>query len=80
LYFTNFKTDTGPKLLSYLSRTKNSADYVYLVDIKGVNGNYTYAIPENKDLSKYKIMNVWRVDFSVSFRHCELKYKFHFEF
>ena len=50
LYFTNSKTDIGPKLLSYLSTIKYSADYVYLCDIKGVNSNYTCAIPENKDL------------------------------
>jgi hypothetical protein len=73
LSFTNFKTDTGPKLLIYLSTTKNSTDYVDLGDIKGVNGNYTYTIPENTDLSKYKIVSVWCVDFSVSFGHAELK-------
>ena len=73
LSFTNFKTDNGPKLLVYLSTDVNSTEYVNLGDLKGISGDFTYTIPENTDLSKYKIVNIWCVDFSVSFGTAELK-------
>ena len=73
LDFENFMTDNGPKLLVYLSTTVNSTDYVDLGDLKGISGDYTYAIPANTDLSKYKYVVIWCVDFLVSFGHAELK-------
>ncbi|SNR75201.1 DM13 domain-containing protein [Lutibacter flavus] len=73
LSFANFKTDNGPKLLVYLSTDTNSTEYVNLGDLKGVSGNFTYSIPENIDLEKFKIVNIWCVDFSVSFGTAELK-------
>ena len=73
LNFENFKTDDGPKLLVYLSTSVESTDYVNLGDLKGIEGNYTYDIPENTDLEKYKYVVIWCVDFLVSFGHAELK-------
>ena len=73
LSLTNFKTDNGPKLLLYLSTDVNSTEFVNLGDLKGIEGDFTYAIPENTNLSKYKIVNVWCVDFLVSFGTAELK-------
>ena len=73
LSFTNFKTDNGPKLLVYLSTDVNSTEYVDLGDLKGLQGNYTYEIPSGTDLKKYKLVNIWCVDFSVSFGTAELK-------
>jgi hypothetical protein len=73
LTFTNFKTDNGPKLLVYLSTDVNSTEFVNLGDLKGISGDFTYNIPANTDLAKYKIVNIWCVDFSVSFGTAELK-------
>jgi len=73
LTFTNFKTDDGPKLLVYLSTDNDATGYVNLGDLKGIEGDFTYAIPEGTDLSKYKTVNIWCVDFSVSFGVAELK-------
>ncbi len=73
LSFTNFKTDNGPKLLVYLSNDVNSTEYVNLGDLKGISGNFNYSIPANTDLAKFKIVNIWCVDFSVSFGTAELK-------
>lgn len=73
LTFTDFKTDTGPKLLVYLTTEVGSNDYVSLGELKGVSGNYTYDVPANTDIKKYKIVDIWCVDFSVSFGHAELK-------
>ena len=71
--FSKFKTDAGPKLLVYLTTDVGSSDYVSLGDLKGIDGDFTYSIPDNTDLDKYKIVDIWCVDFSVSFGHAELK-------
>ncbi|MFD1292230.1 DM13 domain-containing protein [Lutibacter holmesii] len=73
LNFTNFKTDDGPKLLVYLSTDPNASEFVDLGDLKGIEGDYSYAIPEGTDIVKYKFVNIWCVDFSVGFGHAELK-------
>ena len=73
LIFTDFKTDQGPKLLVYLTTEVGSADYTSLGDLKGVERDYKYDIPANTDLGKYKIVDIWCVDFSVSFGHAQLK-------
>lgn len=74
LTFTNFKTDSGPDLNIYLSRssTNVTADYIDLGDMKGRNGNYTYALPSNTDYTQYKYVIVWCVDFDVNFGYAEL--------
>lgn len=73
LSFTNFKTDSGPKLLVYLTTEVGSSDFVSLGELIGTSGSFTYNIPNNTDLSKYKIVDIWCIDFSVSFGHAELK-------
>ena len=73
LTFTNFKTDNGPKLLVYLTTDTNATEYIDLGDLKGISGDFTYSIPANTDVSKYKLVNIWCVDFSVSFGTAELK-------
>jgi len=73
LSFTNFKTDSGPKLLVYLTTKVGSSDFVSLGDLKGISGDYTYDIPDNTDLTKYHIVDIWCIDASVSFGHAELK-------
>jgi hypothetical protein len=73
LRFTNFKTDNGPKLLVYLATDANATEFVNLGDLKGISGDFTYSIPVNTDLTKYNIVNIWCVDFSVSFGTATLK-------
>tara|TARA_R110001583_G_scaffold86860_1_gene226731 strand:+ start:69718 stop:70146 length:429 start_codon:yes stop_codon:yes gene_type:complete len=73
LSLSSFKTDTGPKLLVYLATDASVNDYISLGDLKGVNGNYIYTIPDNSDLEKYNRVDIWCVDFSVSFGHALLK-------
>lgn len=72
LSLTNFKTDDGPKLLLYLSTEVDSKEYVDLGELKGLDGDYDYAIPAGTDIEKYKYVVVWCIDFSVSFGHAEL--------
>ena len=71
--FTNFKTDIGPKLLVYLTTEVGSSDFVSLGDLKGIAGDFIYDIPNNTDLTKYYIVDIWCIDASVSFGHAELK-------
>ncbi len=73
LDFKNFKTDNGPKLLVYLTTDTNATEYVNLGDLKGIKGDYNYTIPSGTDIGKYKLVNIWCVDFSVSFGYAELK-------
>lgn len=73
LYFKEFKTDDGPKLLVYLSNDIVSTQYVDLGDLQGVSGDFTYTIPTGTDLNKFKYVNIWCIDFSVSFGTAELK-------
>lgn len=74
LTLSSFKTDSGPDLNIYLSTTINNitSDFIDLGDIKGVNGNYTYDLPDNVDYLQYKYVVVWCVDFDVNFGYAEL--------
>lgn len=73
LTLTNFKTDAGPKLLLYLSTDVDSNDFVNLGELKGLEGDFEYNIPQDTDLNTHKYVVVWCVDFFVSFGHAELK-------
>ena len=73
LSLKNFKTDAGPKLLLYLSTEVDSKEYVDLGELKGLEGDFNYAIPAGTAIEKYKYVVVWCIDFSVSFGHAELK-------
>lgn len=73
LSLTNFKTDSGPSLEIYLATNTSGSDYITLGAIKGVDGNYDYALPANVDLIKYNHVIVWCVPFSVNFGYAILQ-------
>ncbi len=74
LTLTNFKTDSGPDLNIYLTKSLNgiTSDFIDLGNIKGVKGNYNYDLPDNLDYTQYKFVIVWCVDFDVNFGYAEL--------
>ena len=74
LTLTNFKTDNGPDVNMYIATSPNAvtSDYIDLGDIKGLNGTYTYNLPDNKDYTAYKYVIVWCVDFDVNFGYAAL--------
>ncbi len=74
LTLTNFKTDSGPDLNIYLARSLSTitTDFIDLGNIKGLNGNYTYDLPDNVDYTLYKFVIVWCVDFDVNFGYAVL--------
>lgn len=73
LKFTDFKTDNGPLLEVYLATNTDANEYVSLGDLKGIEGDFQYDIPSGTDLTKYKYVLIWCVDFSVSFGHAILE-------
>jgi hypothetical protein len=73
--FTNFKTDNGPELVVYLvsNLSKVESDFINLGKNKGVNGNYTYDLSANTDLTVYKHVVIWcNSPAKVSFGHATL--------
>ncbi len=74
LTLSTFKTDSGPDLNIYLSSGINNItdDFIDLGNIKGVNGSYSYDLPNNVDFLHHKYVIVWCVDFNVNFGYAEL--------
>ena len=74
LTLTNFKTDSGPDLNIYLATSISNvtSNFIDLGNIKGVDGDYTYDLPDNVDYLQYKYVVIWCVDFNVNFGYSEL--------
>ena len=75
LSITDFKSDDGPILEMYLSTDLKATNYVSLGELKGLEGDFDYLIPNGNtlDFSQYKYLMVWCVDFSVDFGHAVLE-------
>lgn len=83
LSLENLATSNGPDVHVWLSAahvvegtagwfTASSADHYDLGLIKGNLGNQVYQLPADVDLSKYRSVDLWCVQFSVSFGAAEL--------
>jgi hypothetical protein len=83
LTLENLDTSNGPDVHVWLSAadvvegqagwyTAGSAEHYDLGLIKGNQGNQVYKIPESVDLSRYKSVDLWCVQFSVSFGAAQL--------
>ena len=81
LRLTDFSVDNGPDLHVRLIAADDAkdtasvakADHVELGKLKGNKGNQNYDLPENEDLSKYKVVSIWCNRFSVNFAAAPLK-------
>ena len=81
LRLTDFAVDNGPDLHVRLIAADDAkdtasvakADHVELDKLKGNKGNQNYDVPENVDLSKYKVVSIWCNRFSVNFTAAPLK-------
>ena len=81
LRLSNFATDNGPDLHVRLIAADDAkdtasvakADHVELGNLKGNKGDQNYDVPENVDLSKYKVVSIWCNRFSVNFAAAPLK-------
>lgn len=85
LTLEDLDTSNGPDVHVWLSAahvvegtggwfTAGSADHYDLGLIKGNQGNQVYEIPADVDLSRYKSVDLWCVQFSVSFGAAELAF------
>ena len=81
LRLTDFETDNGPDLHVRLIAADDAKDtasvakteFVELAKLKGNKGNQNYDLPDNVDLSKYKVVSIWCNRFSVNFAAAPLK-------
>ena len=75
LRLTDFETENGPDLHVRLIAADDAKDtasvakteFVELAKLKGNKGNQNYDLPENVDLSKYRVVSIWCNRFSVNF-------------
>ena len=75
LRLTDFAVENGPDLHVRLIAADDAkdtasvakADHVELGNLKGNKGSQNYDVPENVDLSKYKVVSIWCNRFSVNF-------------
>jgi hypothetical protein len=83
LTLENLDTSNGPDVHVWLSAadvvegtagwfTAGSAEHIDLDMIKGNQGNQVYAIPDAVDLARYRSVDLWCVQFSVSFGAAQL--------
>jgi hypothetical protein len=75
LRLTDFSVENGPDLHVRLIAADDArdtasvakTDHVELGKLKGNQGSQNYDVPENVDLSKYKVVSIWCNRFSVNF-------------
>ena len=75
LRLTDFSVENGPDLHVRLIAADDArdtasvakTDHVELGKLKGNKGSQNYDVPENVDLSKYKVVSIWCNRFSVNF-------------
>ena len=83
LAITSLDTTMGPDVHVWLSAadvvegrdgwfTAGGADFLDLGPIKGNQGDQLYAIPDDADLSRYRAVDLWCVQFGVSFGAAQL--------
>jgi len=72
LELTDFKSDDGPILELYLATDPTAEDYISLGELQGLEGDFTYILPQNINFDTHKYVIVWCVTFSVDFGHAVL--------
>ena len=72
LSLEEFKTTNGPDLYVYLATDKKATEFVDLGRLQASNGNQSYEIPSDIDLSKYDKVLIWCKAFGVLFGSAEL--------
>lgn len=73
LVFEGFKTDNGPDLRVYLSKTTSNTDFIEAGSLKATSGNFYYSIDTSINTTNYKYILIWCKDYSVLFGNAQLK-------
>jgi hypothetical protein len=72
LVFEGFKTDSGPDLRVYLSKTTTNGDFVNIGTLKSTSGNFYYSFDNSINTIDYKYVLIWCEDYSVLFGNAQL--------
>jgi len=73
LELIDFKSDDGPILELYLATDSTAENYITLGELQGLEGNFTYLLPQNINFDAHKYLIVWCVTFEVDFGHAVLE-------
>ncbi len=73
LVFEGFKTDSGPDLRVYVSKTTGNSDFVEIGTLKSTSGNFYYSFDNSINTTDYKYVLIWCEDFSVLFGNALLR-------
>jgi hypothetical protein len=72
LVFEGFKTDSGPDLRVYLSKSTNNNVFIEAGKLKATNGNFFYTVDGSINTIDYKYVLIWCEDYSVLFGNAQL--------
>jgi hypothetical protein len=75
LKFSNFTTDTGPKVKVYLSKGIWPQDIVDLGEIEAFSGDQEYVIPAGTNLNELNHVVIWCEQFNALFGYAKLEVK-----
>lgn len=73
LMITDFRSDPGPILELYVASDLEATDFVTLGELQGLEGDFTYAIPDGVNFETHPYLLVWCVEFRVNFGYAELQ-------
>lgn len=73
LVFEGFKTDSGPDLRVYVSKTTGNSDFIDIGNLKATSGNFNYSFDNSINTIEYKYVLIWCEDVSVLFGNALLQ-------
>ena len=73
LVLEGFKTDNGPDVRIYLSKSTNNNEFIDLGGLKSTLGNFNYSFDSAINTTDYKYVLVWCKDYSVLFGNALLQ-------
>ena len=72
LVFEGFKTDNGPDLRVYISKSTGKSEFIEAGKLKSTSGNFYYTLDSNINTADYKYVLIWCEDYSVLFGNAQL--------
>ena len=73
LFLENFQIEDGPSLHISLSENQTIRGSIDLGNLRGIRGDFQYAIPHSVNLTIYDTVIIWSDQFDILFSYAELK-------
>lgn len=73
LVFENFKTDSGPDLQVFLSKSTSRVNALEIGELKATSGNFSYDINNSYNTDENNMTIIWCEDYSVLFGSAHLR-------